>query len=924
MTPVEVSINEMRVRAAQFVNKWKGETYERGESQSFWNDWLKVFGIERRSVAKFEHYVERLSGGKGFIDLFWPGHLIVEQKSSKKDLLVAENQAFDYLYGVSQKDMPKIIISSDFDRFVVRDLEADTTYEFALEDLPQRVEMFAWIAGHEKRHFNQESEVNILAAELMGRLYDLLAESGYADHDLRVLLVRLLFILFADDTGIWEHNLFADYLLNQTAKDGHDVGMHLSQLFQVLNTPQGARQKTLDESLARFPYINGDLFSEPVSLPSFDAKMRGRLVDASSFDWSAISPAIFGSMFQSVMDKEQRRNVGAHYTGERNILKVIEPLFLDSLRAECFKASSVKALEKLHERLSQMTFFDPACGCGNFLIISYREVRRLELDIMRRIRDLKGPTYQMTSDINDIRKVKVSQFYGIEIGEFPARIAETAMYLVDHLMNIELEKEFGLWSPEFPIKVSAHIAQGNAVRMAWSSVLPPEECTFLFGNPPFVGMAFMNDEQQDDNRFAFASINAEGLRTGRLDYVACWYAKAIEYMKGTTVRAAFVSTNSVTQGEQARTMGPLLERNGFEIDFAHRTFKWTSGARGTAQVHVVVVGFSEGGLAKHKLVFDSTTGESTALVVAGINFYLEGHSTTPSKRYEPLVSGLPLASKGSQPTDGGNLIVGPDDYDEVQADPVAAKYLRPFRQSTEMLYDKPRWCLWLVQATPSEIRSSLILKTRLRGVAAAREMSKTDSVKAKAATPALFTQNRQPASRYLALPEVSTMNRDYIPGRYYDSDVIAGNKLIVWQDPALWLFGFLQSASFMTWVRSFSGRMKSDFQIAPSTVYFTFPFVVPTGPALTRIEDAAQAILDIRDRHESQTLADLYDPLAMPADLRHGHNVLDGLIDGLYGLKRPTPAERLTRLLKEYESLSAPLDAAARKRPRRRKASTDE
>lgn len=909
MAPVEVGINEMRERAARFVTEWRGETYERGESQSFWNDWFEIFGIRRRKVATFEHYVSKLSGGNGFIDLFWPGYLVVEQKSANKDLIAAEGQAFDYLHGLSQKDMPRLVISSDFATFHVHDLDDGTVMDFAVEDLPKHIEMFAWIAGHQKRHFEHEDEVNIKAAELMGRLYDLLDESGYADHGLRTLLVRLLFILFADDTGIWERNLFADYLLNQTAEDGRDVGMHLGQLFQVLNTPIESRQRTLDESLARFPYINGDLFGEQVSLPSFDAKMRSRLVDATKFDWSAISPAIFGSMFQSVMDTDQRRTIGAHYTREQNIFKVIEPLFLDELRAECASASSVKALEKLHERLSALTFFDPACGCGNFLIVAYREIRRLELEIMRRIRDLKGPHYQMTSDIDYVRKVKVSQFYGIEIEEFPARIAETAMYLMDHLMNIELEKEFGLWRPEFPIRVSAHIGQGNAIRLDWNTVLPANRCSYLFGNPPFVGMAWMNEEQQDDNRHAFADIDAAGLRTGRLDYVACWYAKAFAYMTRTAVRAAFVSTNSITQGEQARTMGPILERNGYEIDFAHRTFKWSSEARGTAQVHVVVIGFSYGGLAPKKMVFEYPTPASdpTAVPVGDINFYLDGHATTPSKRYQPMVGGLPNASKGSQPTDGGNLIVGVEDYELVAADPIAAKYLRPFRQSTEMLYSKERWCLWLREAPASDLRTSPVLRARLCDVATARSASRTASVRAQAQTPWLFTQIRQPSSRYLALPEVSTMQRDYIPGRYYEADVIAGNKLIVWPDAPLWLFSYLHSAAFMAWVRSFSGRMKSDFMIAPSTVYFTFPFVVPSGEVLAHIENAAQAVLDARSSNAGQSLADMYDPLTMPTDLRRAHNGVDALIDGLYGLKQPTPAERLARLLREYESLSAPL-----------------
>jgi len=767
MAKATLSWNEMRDRAYAFVREWKDETSEKSEAQSFWTEWFDIFGLKRRGTIAFEQAAKREStGGHGWLDAFWPKHLAIEHKSAGKSLENAVDQAVDYLGSIKQSDWPRYVMSSDFQNFLVLDLETSEKTAFPLAELPQRLEMFGWIAGYQRRSFAEEDEVNVHAGELMGRLYDLLDESGYGGHDLDLLLVRLVFIMFADDTAVWEKNRFTDYLLDRTSDDGSDLGPRLSLVFQVLDTPKSQRQTSLDEDLARFPHINGDLFAETVRMPSFDRTMRDRLIEAAQFDWSGISPAVFGSMFQSVMDKEQRRNLGAHYTREQNILKVIEPLFLDELRARLDSAASVQALRRLRDDLSHLTFFDPACGCGNFLIVAYRELRRLELELLRKLRELEGGEAQLTTDLDKHRSIAVDQFYGIDVEEFPVRIAQVAMYLVDHLANLELDEEFGMWFPSFPITSSAHIALGNALRMDWNKLLPAEECAYLFGNPPFHGMAWMTAEQQDDNHLVFANAHAKGLRAGRVDYVACWYAKALEYLAESAARAAFVSTNSLTQGEQARTMEPLLTRHGFEIDFAHQTFPWTSEARGKAQVHVVIVGFSKAGRPKTRVLYEYPDGKGApiARLTDHINFYLQGHATAPAKRYEPLLSGLPQASKGSQPTDGSQLVVGPAEYDEVAADPIAAKYLRPFRQATEMLHDRPRWCLWLVDAPPSDLRASAPIKARLAAVAESRSASKTATVREKAKTPALFTQIRQPATRYLALPEVSSKNRDYIRG----------------------------------------------------------------------------------------------------------------------------------------------------------------
>src|SRR5665647_3411766 len=580
MPKTTLSWNEMRERAYAFVREWKDETSERAEAQSFWTDWFNIFGLKRRGTIAFEQAAKRDStGGQGRLDAFWPKHLAIEHKSAGKSLEEAIGQACDYLGSVEHSQWPQYVMSSDFQNFLVLDLETSEKIAFPLTELPQRLELFGWVAGYERRSFAKEDEVSVHAAELMGRLYDLLNASGYGGHDLDVLLVRLVFIMFADDTSVWEKNRFTDYLLDRTSEDGSDLGPRLSLLFQVLDTSKSQRQTSLDEDLARFPHINGDLFAE-------------------------------------------------------NILKLIEPLFLDKLRARLDSASSVQALRRLRNDLSRLTFFDPACGCGNFLIVAYRELRRLELELLRKLRELEGGETQLTTDLDKHRSIAVDQFYGIDVEEFPVRIAQVAMYLVDHLANLELDEEFGMWFPSFPITASAHIELGNALRMDWRELLPLEECSYLFGNPPFHGMAFMTPEQQQDNRLVFANVNAKGLRTGRLDYVACWYAKALGYLADMTIRAAFVSTNSLTQGEQARTMGPLLERHGFSIDFAHRTFPWTSEARGKAQVHVVIIGFSKTGARKTKMLYEypDVKSEPIGRLADHINFYLEGHATAPAKR----------------------------------------------------------------------------------------------------------------------------------------------------------------------------------------------------------------------------------------------------------------------------------------------------
>ena len=550
---MRLSWNEVRARAAAFTKDWKDAAYEKGETQSFYNAFFDVFGVRRRNVARYEAHVAKLDNRSGFIDLFWPGVLLVEQKSAGRDLGKAYEQAGEYFDALPERERPRYILVSDFQTFELHDLDEREVVAFPLADLPAYVEAFGFILGVQRRTFRDQDPANIEAAELVGRLHDALADAGHRGHDLERFLVRLVFCMFADDTGVFEpRDIFLDFIETRTGEDGADLGPWLAQLFEVLDTPESERAATLDEDLARFPYVNGDLFEGHLRTFSFDAAMRGALLDACRFDWSNISPAIFGALFQSVMDPAERRAQGAHYTTEKNILKVIEPLFMDDLRAEFKRVKArrgrgrLAALRQFQAKLGGMTFFDPACGCGNFLIIAYRELRLLEIDGILEIRDATAATTQAVLDAAWQSVVDVDQFYGIELGEFPARIAETALWMMDHIMNNRLSLEFGQTFVRIPLEKSPHIVHGDALETDWSGLLPSGACSFVLGNPPFVGAKYQTAEQRGQVR----GIAALGKSGGTLDYVAGWFIKAGEYVKGSRARIGFVATNSITQGEQ--------------------------------------------------------------------------------------------------------------------------------------------------------------------------------------------------------------------------------------------------------------------------------------------------------------------------------------------------------------------------------------
>ena len=763
---MRLSWNEIRIRAAEFSREWANAAYEKSETQSFYNDFFEIFGIRRRSVARYEQHVRRLDNSSGFIDLFWPGMLLVEQKSEGRNLKEAYGQAWDYFDALPEKDRPRYILVSDFQNFELYDLDKDKETDFKLPDLTVHVEKFGFIIGVERKAFRDQDPANIKAAELVGRLHDALKEAGYQGHDLERFLVRIVFCLFADDTGIFERDIFLDFIETRTREDGSDLGALLTQLFQILDTPYDKRSTTLDEDLTQFPYINGDLFLEPLRIPSFNKTMRKRLLEACHFDWSNISPAIFGALFQSVMEPEERRAQGAHYTTEKNILKVIEPLFLEDLHEEFEKIKSPKSnrtkrLQEFQNKLGSLRFFDPACGCGNFLIIAYREIRLLEIEVIRELRTREIHTTepklarQREFYMQILSLVNVNQFYGIELDEFPVRIAETALWMMDHIMNNRLSLEFGETYARIPLKESPNIRHGDALEIDWNEILPPRHCSYVFGNPPFVGAKLQTSDQRAQVR-KIANLGKSG---GTLDYVTAWFVKAGEYIQNTSARIGFVATNSITQGEQVAQVWPLLfDRLELEISFAHRTFAWGSDARGKAHVHVVIIGLDNRGNSqteKYLFSYPDTDGEPEKTRHMMLSPYLFDASrlTNPSlavREESQPINGLSKLIMGSKPIDGGHYIFTDKEQPLfLKEEPDAKTLFRPFVGAREFLQGSRRWILALHNASPSFLAKLPKVKKRIAAVRDYRAASKSKSTQKLAETPTLYHLNVLPDKSFL-------------------------------------------------------------------------------------------------------------------------------------------------------------------------------
>ncbi|MEI6788492.1 MAG: DNA methyltransferase [bacterium] len=933
---MSLSWNEVRDRAIKFTRQWAGETSERAEAKTFWDEFFDVFGLQRRTVASFEEPVRNLKGQYNFIDLFWRGVLLGEHKSLGQNLGKAESQAFCYIQDLARdgrtNEIPRYVILSDFARIVLHDLEPDDpeglpsfgqwqvrTIEFPLADLHKHIREFAFIKGEKTVRLDPEDPANFKAAEMMANLHDTLKAGGYAGHDLERFLVRILFCLFADDTGIFdEPHIFQNYIKANTREDGIDLGIQLAQIFEVLDTPSQKRQKNLDEDLALFPYVNGGLFQERLPFAQFNRDMRNALLACCAFNWSKISPAVFGSLFQSVMDPKERRQSGGHYTSERDIMKVIRSLFLDDLKAEfaqiqADKSSRRKArLEDFHKKLAGLRFFDPACGCGNFLVITYRELRLLEIEVLKTIHG-----GQQVTDIQHLSRLDVDQMYGIEISEWPVRIAEVALWLLDHQMNQALSEAFGQYYVRLPLRATPHIVCGNALRLDWKDVIPPEKCSYILGNPPFIGHHLQTPEQKADQMAVLANIQACGV----LDYVSNWYIKAADYLANRPISAAFVSTNSIIQGEQVGLLwSELFFRYHVKIHFAHRPFKWESEARGKAHVHVVIIGFGPFDILNKKIFdYDADPENPTLQVVRNISPYLiEGNDMVLSNRNLP-VSDVPVMSYGNKPTDGGFLIL--DDEEKqilIQEEPQSEKLIRPYIGAQELLDGTSRWCLWLVGIEPAELRHCPQVVKRVESVKQFRLKSKASTTRAYANFPTLFRQIAQPESNFIAIPAHTSESRKYIPFAYYAPSWIVSNACFFIPNTTAYHFGVISSEMHMAWVRQVCGRLESRYRYSKDIVYNNFPWPqAVTEKQKTVVESAAQKVLDVRKEFPSSTLADLYDPVAMPPKLVKAHAELDRAVDRCYRAEAfPSDRHRVEFLFAQYEQLTAPL--VAKSKPKRR------
>ena len=878
-----LSWNEIKNRAINFSKEWEKEQREHAESQSFWNDFFNIFGISRKRVASFEEPVKKLGEQRGRIDLFWKGTLLVEHKSRGKDLSKAYTQAMDYFPGLKEAELPKYILISDFETFKLYDLEEDKNYEFTLNELYKNVHLFGFIAGYTKHKVVAEDPINIQAAQMMGKLHDKLKDVGYDGHPLELFLVRLLFLGFAEDTSIFEKRAFLEFLENKTSEDGSDLGSKLTELFQVLNTPFEKRLKNLDESLATFPYVNGKLFEEFLPIPSFDSKMREILLECCYLDWSKISPAIFGSLFQSIMDKEHRRNLGAHYTSEANILKLIRPLFLDELYEKFEKVKkNKKQLAEFHKELSTLHFLDPACGSGNFLIIAYRELRILELEILKILYS------ENVLDISSIVWCDVDQFHGIEVEEFPAQIAQVAMWLIDHQMNMMISEHFGQYFVRLPLNKSANIVHANSLQISWEDVISKEKLTYILGNPPFIGERYQSKQQRLDLENLF---NAKV----KLDYVTAWYLKASRYIQDTKIKVAFVSTNSIVQGEQISILWkPLFENYKIKIHFAHQTFNWSNEAKSNAAVYVVIIGFASFDITNKKIFeYENINEEPFEKEAKNINPYLvDSNDFFIEKRSKPLCNVTKMQT-GSRANDQGKLLFSEDEKNEfIQKEPLSEKYFRQVMGAKEFINSIPRFALWLEDVNPSELRQMKYVLQIIEDIKKFRDK-----------TPHLFGSIRNPKHNYLFIPQMSSQRREYIPIGFLNKSIIPLDPHFVIDKATLYDFGILTSKFHMVWVDYVCGRLKSDYRYSNSIVYNNYPFPKNVSEKQKKaVEEKAQNVLNIRSQFSDCSLADLYDPLSMPPNLKKAHQELDKAVDNCYGSKLfKNDKERIEFLFGLYE-----------------------
>ena len=919
---------EQQKAAKKFSEDWKDKGYEKGESQKFWLDLLcNVFGVKDfSSFITFEDQVklDHTSFIDGYIS---QTKVLIEQKSIDKDLrapikqsdgtfLNPFQQAKRYITELPVSKHPRWVVTSNFKSFLVYDMENPNgePEEILLENLEKDIWRLQFLTDVKNEHIKKELEISKKAGDIIGEIYDAILKQ-YKDakdpspatlKSLNMLCVRIVFCLYAEDAGIFGHkSIFGDYLKQFEAKD---LRRALLDLFQVLDQKEEERDEYLEESLAQFPYVNGGLFTEEdKTIPPLTEEIKELLVKHASdeFDWSEISPTIFGAIFESTLNPETRRSGGMHYTSIENIHKVIDPLFLDDLRAEFEELKQIKnatnriaKVKEFHKRLGTLKFLDPACGSGNFLTETYLSLRKLGNECIKVELSIGERELALTYKAEDLIQVSIQQFYGIEINDFAAVVAKTALWIAESQMMKETAKIIEKDLQFLPLHTYANIIEGNALRVDWGSVVPKTELSYIMGNPPFVGFTYQSSEQKKDLEELMKGFG------GNIDYVAGWYYKASQLMQGTQIKAALVSTNSITQGEQvAAIWKPMFSQFGIHFDFAYRTFIWDSEANLKAHVHCVIIGFSSCESKREKTIY---LNESQKIIANNINGYLLDASNICIEGLSKPLCNIPSLLNGGKPTEGGNLILTIEEKEEyIKKEPQGEKFIRPYMMGKDFIDRKPRWCFWLVGANPSEIKKCPMLLKRIEAVRSFRLESKKAATQKKAATPTLFDEVRECKNDYVAIPKVSSEQRRYIPMEFLSKNIIPGDKLFMLPDSSLYHFGVLTSNVHMAWMRAVCGRLKSDYSYSNTIVYNNFPWPNPTDEQKAKIEETAQSILDARAKYPDSSLADLYDETLMPPELRKAHQANDRAVMAAYGFSaKMTESECVAELFKMYEKLT--------------------
>lgn len=924
----EKNQTEQKQAMTDFVERWTGKGYEKGESQRFWLDLLKTLGVENPiDIIEFEDQVH-IDKSTGFIDAYIPEtKVLVEQKSLNKDLRQAIRQsdgsllnpfqqAKKYIVELPVSRHPRWVVTCNFQSFLVYDMNNPNgePEEILLKDLPQEYTRLKFLIDVKDDHIKREEELSFRAGELVGELYDAFSKqyrditNPQSQKDLNELCVRLVFCLYAEDAGLFgRKNAFHDYLSKYD--DLQLMRENLIKLFRILDTPLDQRDPYLDDDLNQFPYVNGGLFSnENIEIPLFTAEIRQVLLAHASddFNWSEISPTIFGAVFESTLNPETRRAGGMHYTSVENIHKVIDPLFLDDLREYLDAALAYKnertRTEKLREfqdHMAGLIFFDPACGSGNFLTETYLSLRRLENEALRSIS--RG---RVMLDLGDVIKVSIQQFFGIEINDFAVKVAKTALWIAEAQMWTETQSIVNSRqdiTAFLPLESYNNIVEGNALRIDWNEVAPAEKCSYIMGNPPFVGARLMSKEQKVE----LLTVMGKGWKNaGNLDYVACWYKKAADYMLSTknVVRAALVSTNSVSQGESVANLWKPLFDAGIHIDFAHRTFRWDSESLMKAHVYCVIIGFSVAPNMTPRRIFDS----GRAKTVKNINGYLiDAENIFVESRQQPLCD-VPAIGIGNKPIDGGYYLFAESEKDNfIEKEPRAAAYFRPWYGAQEFINQAPRYCLWLGDCSPAELRQMPECMKRIEAVKRYRLASPSAGTRKLADTPTRFHVENMPSCNYIAIPETSSEKRKYIPIGFMSPSVLCSNALKIISNAGLYHFGILTSNVHMAWMRAVGGRLEMRYRYSKDIVYNNFPWPDPTPEQKAKIEATAQDILDARAKYPDSSLADLYDELTMPRELRKAHQENDKAVMQAYGFSiRMTESECVAKLMQMYRNLA--------------------